>query len=490
MAYTRPAPASPTQEANWLLSNTAWDVWSSAWVLDRGVLTYSFPDSTSDYGKNRAGFQAFSAAEKTAFYGIFDSLEALTKVDFVEIKADGWYGDVEGTYRFDDARSSDGAALLRYAKNSKSGPDASYAYLPSEKADGGDAWFGNKSGTFKGAAAPGTYAYTVLMHEIGHTLGLEHSFDNGPFGAVPADRNSLEYTVMSYSSYAGAADWYNATYDFPQTYMMLDIASLQWLYGADFGTNYGNTEYTWDPIAGAMRVGATVTLDAPNTDTIFQTVWDGGGVDTYNASNHASGVTIDLRPGQWTTLSANQLADLDRNTAGLQPAAGNVANSLYVSGVGPDGRATDNLIENAIGGKGGDRITGNDGSNHLTGGIGADALAGGKGADFFVYASAGDSTAAGVDTILDFGRFDFIGMEKVDANLTVTGDQDFTWNAAAEDYDTLRSGEMGFVADGSLGGTLLARVDADASVDFKIDVAFAETLTFTNKFIVQDALIV
>ena len=101
---------------------------------------------------------------------------------------------------------------------------------------------------------PGSYTYTVLMHELGHSLGLKHSFEKSGFGAVP--RDSLEYTVMSYSSYEGATSWYAPDGDFPQTLMMYDIAALQHMYGANYGTNAGNTTYQWNPLTGALTTFA------------------------------------------------------------------------------------------------------------------------------------------------------------------------------------------------------------------------------------------
>ena len=61
---------------------------------------------------------------------------------------------------------------------------------------------------------------------------------------------------MTYRSYVGsdAQFVYNETWGHAQTYMMYDIAALQYLYGADFTTNAGNTTYTWNPTTGATFV--------------------------------------------------------------------------------------------------------------------------------------------------------------------------------------------------------------------------------------------
>ena len=44
----------------------------------------------------------------------------------------------------------------------------------------------------------------------------------------------------------------------PQSYMMLDIAALQHLYGADFAVNAGDTVYRWTPGSGRTLVDGEV----------------------------------------------------------------------------------------------------------------------------------------------------------------------------------------------------------------------------------------
>jgi serralysin len=209
---------------------------------------------------------------------------------------------------------------------------------------------------------------------------------------------------MSYSSYEGAKGWYAPEGDYPQTLMMYDIAALQYMYGANFDTNPGNTVYRWNPDTGELSISdsikGTTHFDAPNTDTIFMTIWDGGGIDTYDFSNYKSedttGLIVDLRPGCWTTVSCDQLADLD-GSGGDIVAVGNIANSLAVRL--PNGQ-TANLIENVIGAETDDQIIGNDAANRIAGSGGADTLTGLGGNDTFIFNTP--LGASNVDWITEF----------------------------------------------------------------------------------------
>ncbi len=156
--------------------------------------------------------------------------------------------------------------------------------------------------------------------------------------------------------------------------MMYDIAAIQKLYGADFGTNSGDTVYTWSSSTGQEFING-VGQGAPVGNKIFSTVWDGGGQDTYDFSNYSTNLYVDLQPGHFSTVSATQLANLGNGHF----AAGNIANALLYS------NNAASLIENAIGGTGNDTIIGNDANNRLTGGGGNDNLNGGNGIDTAIY---------------------------------------------------------------------------------------------------------
>jgi VCBS repeat-containing protein len=208
---------------------------------------------------------------------------------------------------------------------------------------------------------------------------------------------------MSYRSYVGASTttgYTNGTYSYPQTLMMLDIAAIQEMYGANYKTESGDTVYKWSATTGEMFIDGA-GQGAPGGNKVFMTVWDGGGNDTYDFSNYSTNLIVDLNPGGWTTTSSVQLAYLGNG----HYAAGNIANALLYHG------DTASLIENTIGGSGNDRLTGNVVNNQLTGGKGNDYLDGGDGVDTAIYSGlftnyALVQNADGTWTITDLGGLD------------------------------------------------------------------------------------
>ena len=356
---TATASVSPTGDpyVDGILTGIKWGVTS---------LTFSFPTDPSYYGytgESGNNFKAFTTVQQDAIREVLHNYAAVANVTFTEI-----------------TETSTQHADLRYAESDS--PSTAWAYYPSTAAQGGDAWFGNSSHYYDNPIN-GNYAYLTMLHETGHALGLKHPQEvSGSFGSMPLDHDSLEYSVMSYRSYIGASTtggYTNGSTSYPQTLMMLDIAATQEMYGANFATNGGDTVYKWSATTGEMFVNGA-GQGAPAGNKIFMTVWDGGGHDTYDFSNYATNLKVDLSPGGWSTVSTAQLADLNGAYAlGTHMAAGNIANALLYHG------NTASLIEDVIGGSGNDRIIGNVADNHLTGGRGSDYLDGGAGTDTAIY---------------------------------------------------------------------------------------------------------
>jgi Ca2+-binding RTX toxin-like protein len=313
--------------------------------------------------------------------------------------------------------SNTSAATMLVGRTAQTG--TAHAYLPETgPSKGGDIWFGLDASY--NSPVKGSYGWATALHEIGHALGLKHSHSyTGGTGVyyddvgainqpVSANRDSVEYTVMSYRSYVNqdlaVFDYYtNEDYGFPQTLMMLDIAALQQMYGADFNTNNGNTTYTFSATTGEMFINGQ-GQGAPGANRIFLTIWDGGGIDTYDFSNYSSNLTVDLAPGSWSLLSSVQRANLGNNNY----ASGNVYNALQYQ------NNAASLIENATGGSGNDTITGNAADNVLSGNGGADSIFGGLGADTL-------DGGAGSDTLDGGDGNDRIIYDAADAAVNVRG---------------------------------------------------------------------
>ena len=364
-------------DINGVLAGSAWST---------ATITYSFPTSSSFYGTTSTysdpapfnGFQVLSAQQMAVVQTAFRLVSQYTGLVFQQI-----------------TETATAHAMIRVADSAT--PSTSYAYYPGTGNVSGDVFFGNIRNSTPTIAS---YAFDTILHELGHALGLKHGQDSSVYGPLPSAHNSTEYSIMDYYSYVGAPStlYTNANGSGAQTYMGDDIAALQYIYGANYSSNSGNTVYSWNPLTGEELVDG-VGQGASTTNTIYETIWDGGGVDTYDLSNYSSNLNVDLNPGVWSTFNANELASLDASNISIK-AKGNVFNAFLHD------NNTASLIDNVVGGSGNDHLTGNGGANTIVGGGGSDVLdgqtgndtlTGGTGADVFVYRDN-----YGQDTITDF----------------------------------------------------------------------------------------
>jgi serralysin len=417
---------SPDQNINGVL-------FGSKWALN--TVTFNFPDQLSAYPAgygvelNLANFSPLTVNQAAASTTILlTQFAAVVPLAFTQV-ANTAIADISAART--DLLNTDGSPFT-----------SGYAYLPSGNVNSGDIWYRNTNGDVA-TASIGNYSWFTLAHEIGHAMGLKHGHETDGGGALTANRNSTEFSIMTYASYIGGPTGggsTNETTGFSQSLMMYDIAGLQFMYGANFNTRSGNTTYAFNPNTGQMSIDG-VGQETPADNRLFLTIWDGGGTDTYDMSAYSTNLNVDLAPGGWSLFSQVQQANLGNNNF----ARANVFNALqYQSNAA-------SLIENAIGGSGNDLMAGNaaanllrgnagsdslsglDGNDTLQGGTGPDLLTGGAGADTFFFATAdfaGGQTdiiadyAAGTDVIsMDFARSGLNGLSMTTGggNATFTG---------------------------------------------------------------------
>lgn len=404
------------------------------------TLPYSFLGATAYYAPNYSSLREFDSYQpmqgsyQAAVKSCLQAWSLVSNVSFVQTV---------------DTASSVGELRFGFTANVQRG-SAAHSYYPIDRPEAGDVWIGtNYAGD---NVARGSYVYTTLQHEIGHTLGLNHAFGMGA-------HDNYFYSIMSYTASPQSISGDNYASFYPTTPMYDDILAIQLIYGRDTTTNSGNTTYTF------------------GNGLYFQTIYDAGGIDTILYAGSASCI-IRLATGAFSALSQPILFSggaSSRETVCIGPytlienaTGGPLADSLL-------GNTFNNLLN---GRAGNDRLVGGSGNDTLIGGAGRDVLTGGAGTDYFDFNSVAEigSDPGARDLVMDFSLADdYLDLRTIDANSLTPGVNDAfgdilagtTFNGAKGALRYFQSNAAGTANDRTF---VMGDVDGDRLADFHIEL--------------------
>jgi hypothetical protein len=359
------------------------------------TITYSFISAFPDYyaaaDKAAVGNPgSLSSAQQQVIVGILNYIQTVTGITFVAVDpASGQVGNITFGTASNVAVDRSGFTFSQIG----------------QAGVGGDVWF-------KEDLVPSVFANTAL-HEIGHALGLKHPNDNDVFPQGPflsSDENFYSYTVMTSreqnNNYRNVPD--------PSTFMLYDIAELQFLYGAS-NANAGNDTYAFG--------GASVRT----------TIWDTGGTDTISAAGASRSAVINLNETKFSSI-------INNSDFSLSNPARNIAIAQGVT------------IEKAIGTAQADIIVGNKVKNDLDGGAGNDLIFGDEVVAKKILTDGDNYRGVFIDDLFWFkGTYQIDGSTDANDDDTISGGTGLDWIYGGAGNDILNGGAGNDYLDGGAG---------------------------------------
>jgi Ca2+-binding RTX toxin-like protein len=310
-------------------------------------------------------------------------------------------------------------------------------------------------------------ARQVLMHELGHSLGLSHphtSYSNGQatissdyantvglgfqqlgFNIGDASDMYKEYfTIMSYDDQVSLRPGSSVIWH-AHTPMILDVIALQQAYGEGDGTTGAGNDTI--PVGTA---GYRTYFDKGGVDTIDMSSYTEGaylnmGV-TIAGATHLVGVAMNAHDAAHTILDGGDPAHLRWFYGEFENARGSAWGDLIVG----------SALSNSVSGMdGNDVLLGEAGDDSLSGGAGNDDMAGGAGNDVFDWDGSerggNDTMSGGVgdDVYVLDSVFDIVVENASEGVDTVFTGSNFTLGTYVENLGTFSGQQIGVRLEGN-----------------------------------------
>ncbi len=308
------------------------------------TISYSFPDRNSWWSTDEQIGYGAQTSDGEPWQSETTWLTSKDQVNF-EYALQQWANVANITFtRIFESENAVGDIRAAYTKD-PSELTLAWSYLPGSSVRAGDVWV-NTLGLLNAQDwNPGTISFETVLHEIGHTLGLKHPFydaDKPTAAVLPDSQDDITHTLMSYTYRNLEGEEGNEFSFHPTTPMVLDIAAIQYIYGANTSFHAGNDTYNYS-----------------ESGTYHETLWDAGGTDTIQYIG-ATPASLNLN----ATLSSFVGQPIYAQSNGVN--IGNPIPNLWIAeGV---------TVENAVGGGGNDVLIGNAAANLLDGNIGIDTV--------------------------------------------------------------------------------------------------------------------
>jgi len=251
--------------------------------------------------------------------------------------------NVDFTVGMMDNTTHDGSNSPHFSGGDVDSP--AWTDLGTNTAYGGEAGFGDvwlNAGASQvnnwTTAAPGSFAFQTLLHELGHTMGLVDL--SAPGGIDSAENSIMALDQSTWYINNGMTNYTGANLDgvFLSGLQIDDILAIQSIYGAEYTTRSGNTVY-------GMGHGFGST---PSSEFVY-TIWDGGGTNVIDASSYSGPAFINLNQGTFSSIGPADDGFASNNVAIaygtiIQNAIGTQGHDVFVG----------NLWNNVLAGTGGD----------------------------------------------------------------------------------------------------------------------------------------